>query len=248
MAKTYEALMRAEEEQQKVAKGRAPDPEHRPGGRQAGSRRLPPDLLEEYARMKSNILNLAAGKKMKTLLFAAAHAGEGSTTVLAGFAAALAAEGATVLAVDANLRSPSLHTVFEADRENGLTSLISRSAELAEVIKETPFDNLRVITCGAAPASPRSVFESDGLEACIDRMEAEADWVLFDGAPVTAFNDSISLASRVDGVVLVTRAEKTRWEVAERAKELLESAGGNILGVVLNRRQFHVPKWLYNTL
>jgi len=58
----------------------------------------------------------------------------------------------------------------------------------------------------------------------------------------------MQIADLMDGVILVVEAEKTRWEVASRAKEDLLQANSKILGVILNRRQFHIPEWLYKTL
>jgi Mrp family chromosome partitioning ATPase len=52
----------------------------------------------------------------------------------------------------------------------------------------------------------------------------------------------------VDGVVLVVEAEKTRWQVAEQAKRILEESGARLLGAVLSRRQFHIPNALYGLL
>jgi Mrp family chromosome partitioning ATPase len=74
------------------------------------------------------------------------------------------------------------------------------------------------------------------------------DWVLFDAPPVNHFDEGLALSGMVDGVVMVIQAEKTRWEVAQSAKQRLEDSGGRILGVVLNKRKFYIPKWLYETI
>ena len=79
-------------------------------------------------------------------------------------------------------------------------------------------------------------------------MKAFADWIIFSCPPVNAYNDAAALAGMVDGVVLVIQAEKTRWEVAQSAKDRLEKAGANILGVVLNDRRHHIPEWIYKRL
>ena len=79
-------------------------------------------------------------------------------------------------------------------------------------------------------------------------MKAEAEWVLFDSPPINSFNDSIALAHRVDAVVMVVEAEKTRWEVAQSAKQRVESGNGKILGIVLNKRRYYIPKFIYKRL
>ena len=98
------------------------------------------------------------------------------------------------------------------------------------------------------PELELAVVESKSLDSCIKEMKAQADWVLFDSPPINSFNDAIALATRIDGVIIVVEAERTKWEVALRAKQRIEGISGNILGVVLNRRRLYIPNWLYRRL
>lgn len=133
------------------------------------------------------------------------------------------------------------------------------------MIKKNRFDNLFVITSGSLPSvlpsnnrgpltvdcglyNPSILFESKSLDAHIEKMKKQADWVLFDSPPINSFNDSIALAHRVDGVVMVVEAEKTRWEVAQSAKQRVESGNGKILGIVLNKRRYYIPEFIYKRL
>ncbi len=210
--------------------------------------KISPKAMEEYHRMKYNILSINSLEKIKTLLFTSTSEGEGNTTVLINFAIALASEGDKVLLVDANLRHPSLHHLFNIEREDGFTELVLDKVTLMYVMKETKYDNLSVITCGMSHPTPFSIFESNSLNLHIEEMKSQADWVLFDSPPTNSFNDAIALASKMDGVVVVVEAEKTRWEVVERAKQRIENGKGKILGVVLNKRRFYIPDWLYRRL
>jgi protein-tyrosine kinase len=72
--------------------------------------------------------------------------------------------------------------------------------------------------------------------------------VIFDSAPVIGFADTQSLCTKVDGVILVVNYDKTRRQVALRAKKELEEAGANILGVIINRRKYYIPDWIYRRL
>lgn len=209
---------------------------------------IPQQVMEEYHRMKYNILRLNSGTQVKALVFTSPTEGEGNSTVLINFAITLASEGDRVLLVDANLRNPSFHHVFNLEEKNGLTELVFGKSALTNVIKKTQFNNLSVITCGMPCSDPSSVFESPSLNAHIETMKTRADWVLFDSTPIHSSNDSIALAKKVDGAVMVVQAEKTRWEVAENAKQRIESGKGTVLGVVLNNRKFYIPEWLYKTL
>ena len=134
------------------------------------------------------------------------------------------------------------------DREDGFTELALGKVNLMYVMKETQYSNLSVITCGMPHPNPSSIFESKSLNLHIEEMKAQADWVLFDSPPINSFNDAIALAAKMDGVIIVVEAEKTRWETVLRAKERIENGKGNILGVVLNKRRFYIPEWLYRRL
>lgn len=249
MGKTFEALMKAEKEGQKRFLEIA-GVETKPLStlNKPVKFRNVSQAMEEYLRMKNNILRLNLGKKIKTLLFLSPTEEEGNSTVLKNFVITLASEGERVLLVDANLRNPVFHKVFNLKKENGLTELLLEQRTLMEVIKSTSLDNLFVVTCGADCPSPSFAFESKSLDFHIGKMKGQADWVLFDSPPINLFNDAIILASRVDGVVMVIQAEKTRWEVAQRAKQRIESSNRNIIGVVLNKRRFYIPRWLYRRL
>jgi non-specific protein-tyrosine kinase len=208
-------------------------------------------LVEEYQRMKHKIIHSDPNLVMKAILFSSPGRGEGNSTVLIQFARTLAAEGNRVLLVDGNLRDPSLHEAFHLPRENGLTELIfSRNPfrNINQFLKGTNLENLWVITSGNTFPNPASILESSYLEMLIHEAKVQWDWVLFDSPPLTSCSDSVSLAARVDGVVLVVQAEKTRWEVVQEVQGRLEHGGGRILGVVLNKRRFHIPNWIYKSV
>jgi len=201
--------------------------------------------------MKHRILHSDPNLMMKAILFSSPGRGEGNSTVLIHFAQTLAAEGNRVLLVDGNLRDPSLHKAFHLPQENGLTELLfSRSPfrNIGHFLKQTNLDNLWLITSGNAYPNPVSILESSYLEMLIDEVKGHWDWVLFDSPSVTSCSDSVALARKVDGVVLVVQAEKTRWEVVQEVQGRLEHGGGRILGIVLNKRRFHIPNWLYKSI
>ena len=72
--------------------------------------------------------------------------------------------------------------------------------------------------------------------------------ILVDSPPATTSTDGLAISSKVDGVVLVVEAEKTRWPVAETVRDRIKSSGGNILGIVLNKRRYYIPEWIYKKL
>ena len=249
MAKTFEALIKAEKEDQiRPEESKIFDSKPHSKPYIPVSFKLPTYIVEEYHRMKHVLLSASPGKEMKTLMFFSAAEGDGTSTALINFAITLASEGDRVLLVDANLRNPSLHDPFSIEKRSGLTELVSENKKLEEVVKETPISNLSVITGGIPHTSPSSIFESSLLDVLIEQMKTRADWVLFDSPPINSYNDSRALATKMDGVVMVVQAEKTRWEVAQSARQRMEHDKVKILGVVLNKRQMHIPEWAYKML
>jgi len=249
MAKTFDALKKAEKENkmrfsETNAFGRTSL--HRPYI--PSGFKLPTQVEEEYHRMKHSIMGSDTERRIKTILFSSPSEGEGNSTVLLNFAITLASEGEKVLLVDANLRNPALHDIFTLDKEVGLTELLTGENTLKDVIKKTALDNLAVITSGIPNSNPSAIFTTQSLGSSLEQMKTQADWVLFDSPPINAYNDASSLASKMDGVVMVVEAEKTRWEVVQSARQHIENGKLKILGVILNRRKFHIPDWAYKML
>jgi capsular exopolysaccharide synthesis family protein len=248
VAKTFEALQKAEKEHQ-IRPEEAKIFDIRPQSKPLPlNLKLPPQVVEEYQRMKHLILNVNTEKKIKTILFTSCKEGEGTSTVLRNFAITLAAGGDTVLLVDANLRHPSLHDLFNVEKRDGLTELLFGKNSLNEVINNTKINNLSIVTSGIPHSNPSSVLESALLSSATEQMKEQADWVLFDCAPINSYNDSCTLGAKLDGVMMVIQAENTRWEVAQSAKERIESDKVTLLGVVLNRRRIYIPEWAYKML
>lgn len=240
MARTVDALRRAEAEQlTRVVRELPAYP---------AEITSPAWVAEEYARMKQKILGFNSGHPEKSLVFCSAGRGEGTSTVLTGFARVLGAAGERVLLVDANLRYPSLHRLFGLQQEQGFSDLAREGTRPDEVIKRTGLKNVAVVTSGAVPAPRCLVLESPHLPGQLAQLKARADWLLFDTPPVTSCHDAVLLSGRAGGVVMVLHAEKTRWEVAQETLQNLQNSGAKIFGVFLNRRRYPIPAWLYKRI
>jgi len=250
MGKLYEVLKKAEADKQFQSKElKSPDrviyPKPNPSQKLNGF----PTMFEECQRMKLLLQTAKADEKVKTIVFSSSLQGEGTSTVLINFAKTVAATGESVLLVDANLRKPTLHEAFNIEQSWGLSDLLQGKSSVNDIIKKTKIPNLSVITCGSPNRpNPLAMFLDDSIDAFIGEIKEQADWVLFDTPPLNSYNGAISLAAKTDGVVLVVEAEKTRWEVAQKACRQLEEGGIRVLGAVLNRRKMYIPDWFYNRL
>lgn len=206
-------------------------------------------LLDEVTRIKVNIMR-RRDSQVKSIMIAAANKGEGTSTVAANLALSIGlAEKARVLLIDANLRQPTQHVWFGREQQNGLIDLVTGKMGLAEVVKETPFANIKLITAGFFPPGENKLDVLSGIPQEIkERLEKDFDWVIYDTAPVSSYPDTLLVSPLADGIVLVIMAEKTRRAAVQKVKESFESINAKILGGVLNGRRYVVPKFIYKRL
>jgi len=192
---------------------------------------------EAYRQLRTNIQFSSLDRPLHTLLVTSSGPDEGKSTTLANLAVTMANTGTNVLLVDSDLRRPSLHEIFGAGNEQGLTTMILGStSELPSV--ETGVPNLRLLPSGPLPPNPSELLASQRMADVLELLKGQADIVLFDSPPVVAVTDAAVMAPRIDGVLLVLRAGKTRREMAQRAKAVLEKVNANLLGVVLNNVKY----------
>lgn len=189
---------------------------------------------EAYRTLRTNILFSSLDRPLHTLLVTSTAPNEGKSTTLANLAVTMAQAEQRVLMVDCDLRRPSLHSLFGASNEGGLTSALLEQSEGPLPIQSTSVPGLRLLTSGPLPPRPADLLGSRRMGALIERLRGEADIILFDTPPVVSVTDAAVLAPRVDGVLLVLQAGHTRRDRAREARQILEKVKANIVGVVLN--------------
>lgn len=205
--------------------------------------------FEQYQQLKASLLNRYPDLRHKVIMMVSSTENEGCTTTAVNLAKALARdEKIKVLSIDGNLRSSSLHQAFGLDNKNGLSDILCGDSDTEQAIKKTDMKNLFVVTSGKDVGHFTGILDSRELKSILDQLKERFDFIILDAPPVTLYSDSISLCSKVDGVIFVVEAEKTKWEVAEEAKERLKAAGARIMGGVLNKRKYHIPKAIYKRL
>jgi non-specific protein-tyrosine kinase len=188
---------------------------------------------EAYRLLRTNLEFVGLDKPIRTLLVTSAGPRDGKTTVVANLAVVLAEAGQRVIVVDADLRQPRLHEVFGSQRSPGFSNaLLDESAELP--LQAGPLPTLRLLSAGTPPPNPAELLASTRVSRLLDRLTSEADIVLLDSPPLAAVSDATILATKVDGVLLVVSARRTRRDLAQRAREQLKTAGARVVGAVLN--------------
>lgn len=189
---------------------------------------------EAYRTLRTNIQFSSLDHPLRTLLITSAGADEGKSTTLCNLAVTMAQAGTNLIVADCDLRQPSIHEIFRLGNDKGLTTALLGDMEGELPLQQTPIPNLVALTAGPPPPNPADILGSQRMQRVVDALSASADLVLFDSPPIGLVTDAAMLASRVDGVILVIRAGKTRRETASRAREILEKVNARVLGVVLN--------------
>jgi non-specific protein-tyrosine kinase len=153
--------------------------------------------------------------------------------------------------VDADLRRPHLHTIFGLSNEAGVTSLVtdmarSKGGAVPRVpLQETQVENLQVLTSGPVPPNPAEILASQRMSEMLALLRSKAEYVLIDTPPIIAVTDAAVLAPKVDGVLIVINAGKTKRDLAVKARDMLRQVNANILGVVLNNAQIDKSAYAY---
>jgi len=207
---------------------------------------LPPSVREYYNTLRDRIL-LSVDEKIAALGLigvTSGYAGEGVSTVAANLAVALSHQGSSLL-VDANIQNPAVHRIFSVNLAPGLAdALESGKTGLAS----TAARDLDVIPAGHTNGTVPQLYESSaGLEGFLTRVRGKYRFVVFDLPPVSETSAALRLARLVDGVILVVEAERSRWQSVQRFRDQLLQVKANLLGIVLNKRRFPVPRFLYRS-
>ena len=194
-------------------------------------------LAEAYRQLRTSILLSTAGHPPKSLLITSSLPAEGKTTTATNTAISLAQTGAKVLIIDADMRRPRLHSLFNITNGEGLSTLLSSKlveAEIAKVIKYDEGTKLNLMTSGPIPPNPAELIGSEQMANLFKLLQTKFTHIVVDSPPIASFTDGVLIASMVDGVILVVHAGKSSRQIVRRSRQLLSDVGAKILGVVLN--------------
>jgi len=188
-------------------------------------------------------------ERPRCVMFAATEAENGCSWTCARAAEILASQVAgTVCLVDANLHSPGLHEQFGVENYHGLVDSLLMPEPIRHFIHPLNRSNLWILSCGHEAGNGRLQLSSDRAHARISELRAQFDYVLIDAPPLSAGNETISVARAADGIVLVLKANSTRRESTRKAVQELNNAKIKVLGAVLNQRTFPIPETIYHRL
>lgn len=232
------------------------------------------EILNDIHRVIENVRSMAKDKGIQVIGIAGAVPNEGTSTLSSmislmmagapnGYEENITTEGLQnlslranghsggrgILLVDTQWQRPSLHKIFGTPIERGLSELLPGEISTQIALKNIPIANLRLITAGNKEhASFTNHLYLDKLQEFLGNVKSNFEFVLLDLPSILHSAEGIALSKLCDGLILVVRANLTRWQVVKEAKRLLEKSKVEILGGILNRRDFHIPKNIYRRL
>jgi len=189
-------------------------------------------ISEAYRTLRTNLSFYSLDKPLQTLVVTSSAVSEDNGESVANLAVTMAQSGRNTLLIDCDLRRPVLHEFFGLSNDDGLTNMILNDAEKPP-LQQTAVENLSLLASGPKPPNPADMLGSKKVDQLIINMTEQFDFVLFNAPPVVAVTDATILGAKVDGVLLVITAGKTRRDHAEKAKEMLEKAHVRVVGVAL---------------
>ncbi|MEZ4662561.1 MAG: polysaccharide biosynthesis tyrosine autokinase [Caldilineaceae bacterium] len=191
---------------------------------------------EAYRIIRSNLEFITTGQSIKTIVVTSPVSGEGKSTTVANLGIVMAYAGYRTIIVDADLRRPVQHQLFQIASSIGLTKAVESSEDaLDSKLIDTKVHNLQVLTGGNPPINPAEFLSSQKMRKLLTNLGEMADVVIFDSPPLLGLSDAAILANRADGVLLVVEADQTDLEAARQAVAILHQANANLIGAILNR-------------
>jgi Mrp family chromosome partitioning ATPase len=203
---------------------------------------------QQLTPLVQRVLHSAPDGRLRAVAFSAVGERTGSAGLCAATADALATQtSGSVCLVDANLRSPSVHTLLGVSGAAGFTDLLLQKRDLVSCLVKLR-SNLCLLPGGAGGHDAVRRLTAEHLRPLLAELSARFDYVVFDTPAAAAHGDAAALGGLIDGVVLVMEANTTRREVARRIIGHLQAANVTVLGAVLTNRTFPIPEALYRRL
>ena len=203
---------------------------------------------EAYRILRTNIEFNRKSADANTISMVSGGPGEGKSTTLCNLAFTCAQGGYSVLIVDADLRRPTQHKIFEINNSIGLTNYLTTNISLENVIVQTPVENLSLMPSGILPADAVGILNSQRMSDMIAELKTRYDIIFFDSPPILGVSDGAVLASEVDQSIIIVQHRRFPRAMLLRVKQAINNVGGTVLGVVLNNVDLrHDPNYAYYT-
>ncbi|MFH1387090.1 MAG: polysaccharide biosynthesis tyrosine autokinase [bacterium] len=189
---------------------------------------------EAYRALRTNLCFLDLEAPLKSLVVTSCKDGEGKSTTASNLAVCQANIGKSVIVVDADMRKPVIHKIFQTGNKPGLSDIILGDASLESALTETEFPGLRVLPSGSIPDNPAELLLSEKMFGLMRQLEGLADFIIYDTPPLISVTDAVILSARVSGVIMVVDSRSSSKDLAQ-CGQIIICGKTNLLGFVLQR-------------
>ena len=169
----------------------------------------------------------------KSLTVVGVDSGDGASLFTANLAVVFSQLGEHTLLVDANLRAPAQHAIFNLQGRQGVSDILAGRAELDVIEHVESFVDLSVLAAGTLPPNPQELLSRTGFSGLNAQLESRYDVTLYDVAASSTGLDALVLAARTGGVLIVARKNKTHLGDINALAEQVAQNGAVVVGSVL---------------
>ncbi len=189
-------------------------------------------IKEAYKLTRTNILYSLTGEGCRNIAITSAYESEGKTTTTTNIALSFSQLEKKILIIDADMRKPQVHNVFNLDNQVGLSNILGGFAEVSDAIHKVNY-GLDVITSGHVPPNPVELLSSNAMKDLMSRLGENYDYIFIDTPPVNVVTDSIVLCEILSGIIMVIKQGYSKHNEFNDALNKFKLSKVKLLGLVL---------------
>ncbi len=208
-------------------------------------------LSEAFYTLRTSLQFTGTESAPKTLLVTSTEPQEGKSTIATKLAESFGMLGMNVLLIDADMRKPIQHRRAGIPNTIGLSNLLTNTVPVThvdaevEIMRNTPWKNVWLVTAGTLPPNPANLLASQKMGMFVEACRQRFDIVIIDAPPVMGFADALLLSRLVEATMLVVAAKQASRKSVQGALKRLQSAGGYVVGTVMNRFEVDSIEYRY---
>ena len=191
-------------------------------------------VAEAFRKVRTNLNFLSVDNPPKLIVITSSIPNEGKSTTAINIGLSLAEAGHNVLLIDGDMRRPSVARYLDLVGSAGFSTLLSGAASIDDVLQQSKFPRLTVLTAGANPPNPSELIGSMAAKKVLSDLRERFDFVIIDTPPLLAVTDGAILAAESDGAIVLVRAGVTKRDQIRQGVGVLNDVGATILGSILS--------------
>jgi capsular exopolysaccharide synthesis family protein len=191
-------------------------------------------IAESFRTIRTAVFFSIPKDEARIIQITSAEAGEGKSTLASNLSIAMAQSGQRILLLDADLRHPTQHKVFETHRDHGLSSVLAGMKSLDQVLHHTEIKGLDLLVAGPDVPNPADMLSSKAFQDLLNQKLGDYDRIIVDSPPIVPIADGSILAAACDASIIVVRAEKSSTKALQQARKIMASVGAQVMGTLVN--------------